>query len=159
MHIFAWKCQTIYIQCLTPKIIYRADAENDSGTKFYFGLTETPLKDRFGNHTRDFKHKTYSNSTELSKYLWDLKETGKNPIAKWSILEKVYSNTKINYCKLYLLENLCIIDFIDDNRLLNKRNESISSCKHQDNLLLKNIKWNLNVTDEHMKWYFSINKT
>ena len=33
-------------QCLTPKIIYRADNENDinSGTKFYFGLTKTPLK-------------------------------------------------------------------------------------------------------------------
>ena len=107
---------------------------------FYFGLTETPLKDRFGNHTRDFKQKTYSNSTELSKYLWGLKETGKNPIAKWSIVEKVYSNTKTNYCKLYLLENLYIIDFIDDNRLLNKQNEFISSCKHQDKLLLKNVK-------------------
>ena len=58
-------------QCLTPKIIYRADVENDtnSETKFYFGLTETPFKDRFGNHTRDFKHKTYSKSTELSKYI------------------------------------------------------------------------------------------
>ena len=34
-------------QCLTPKIIYRADVENDtnSETKFYFGLTETPFKD------------------------------------------------------------------------------------------------------------------
>ena len=58
-------------QCLTPKIIYQADVENDtnSETKFYFGLTETPFKDRFGNHTRDFKHKTYSKSTELSKYI------------------------------------------------------------------------------------------
>ena len=33
-------------QCLTPKIIYRANVENDinSETKFYFGLTETPFK-------------------------------------------------------------------------------------------------------------------
>ena len=40
-------------QCLTPKIIYRADVENDtnSETKFYFGLAETPFKDQFGNHT------------------------------------------------------------------------------------------------------------
>ena len=133
-------------QCLTPKIIYRADVENDtnSETKFYFGLTETPFKDWFWNHTRDFKHKTYSKSTELSKYIWDLKETGINPIVKWSIVEKIYSNTKINYCKLCLLEKLYIIDFIDDNRLLNKRNEFISGCKHQNKLLLKNIKWNLN---------------
>ena len=133
-------------QCLIPKIIYQADVENDtnSETKFYFGLTETPFKDRFGNHTRDFKHKTYSKSTELSKYIWDLKDRGINPIVKWSIVEKIHSNTKINYCKLCLLEKLYIIDFIDDNRLLNKRNEFISGCKHQNKLLLKNIKWNLN---------------
>ena len=46
-------------QCLTRKIIYRADVENDtnSETKFYSGLTETSFKDQFENHTRDFKHK------------------------------------------------------------------------------------------------------
>ena len=58
-------------QCLSTKTIYQADVENDtnSESKFYFGLTETPFKDRLGNHTRDFKHKTYSKSTELSKYI------------------------------------------------------------------------------------------
>ena len=91
--------------CLTPKIVYRADVRNNtnSETKFYFGLTETPFKERFGNHTRDFKHKAYSRSAELSKYIWHVKETGVNPIIKWSIVEKIYWNTKINYCKLSLL--------------------------------------------------------
>ena len=48
-------------QCLTPNIIYRADVENgtNSETRFYFGLTEIPFKDGFGNHARGFKHKTY----------------------------------------------------------------------------------------------------
>ena len=129
-------------QCLTPKIVYRADIENDTNneTKFYFGLTETPFKDRFRNHTRDFNNKRYNKTTELSKYIWELKEAGINPIVKWSIVEKIYSNTKINYCKLCLVEKLYIIDFIDDNRLLNKRNEFISGCKHQNKLLLKNVK-------------------
>ena len=90
-------------QRLTPKIIYRADVENgtNSETKFYFELTETPFKERFGNHTRDFKHKTYSKSTGLSKYILDLKETGINQIVKWSIVEKINSNsivTRINHC-------------------------------------------------------------
>ena len=75
-------------QCLTPKIVYRADIKNDTNieTKFCFGLTETPFKERFGNHARDFKHKTYSKSTEISKYIRDLKETGINPIVNGLLL-------------------------------------------------------------------------
>ena len=46
----------------------------------------------------------------------------------------------MNYCKLFLLEKLHVIDFIDDNRLLNKRIEFISGCKNQNELLLKNVK-------------------
>ena len=121
-------------QCITPKIIYWVEDENgaNSKTKFYFGLPEAPFKDWFGNHIRDFQYKTYSKSTELSNYLWDLKETRINPIVKWSIVEKIQSNTKINYCKLRLLEKLYIIDFIDVNCVMNKRNEFISGCKHQN---------------------------
>ena len=37
----------------------------------------------------------------------------------------------------FLLEKLYIIDFIEDNCLLNKRNEFISGCKHHNKLLLK----------------------
>ena len=128
-------------QCPAPKIIYRTDVQNDinSETKFYFGFTGTPFKERSGNHIRDFKHKMYPKSTELSKYKWDLKGIGINPIVKWSLVEKTSSNTKINYCKLCLLGKLYIIDFIDDNRLLNQRNEIISAYKHENKLLLKNI--------------------
>ena len=72
--------------CLTPKNIYWADVKNEtnSESKFHFGLTETPFKDRFGNHNRDFKYRTYSKSTEVSKYIWDLKARGINPIVKCS---------------------------------------------------------------------------
>ena len=77
----------------------------------------------------------YSKSTELSKNIWDLKDRTINPIVNWSIAEKIYSNTKLNYCKLCLLKKLYIIDFIE-NRLLNKRNEFISGCKHHNKLLL-----------------------
>ena len=35
-------------ECLTPKIIYRADVSNDANNdkKFYFGLADPPLKER-----------------------------------------------------------------------------------------------------------------
>ena len=77
----------------------------------------------------------YSKSTELSKNIWDLKDRTINPIVNWSIAEKIYSNTKLNYCKLCLLKKLYIIDFIE-NCLLNKRNEFTSGCKHHNKLLL-----------------------
>ena len=83
--------------------------------------------------------KSYSKSTELSKYIWGLKDRGINPLVKWSIAEKSYSNTKINYCNSCLLEKLYIIHFIDDSRLLNKRNEFISGCKDRNKLLIRNI--------------------
>ena len=49
-----------------------------------------------------------------------------NPIVKWSIVEKIYCNTKINNCKLCLPEKWYVIDFINDNRILNIRNEFIN---------------------------------
>ena len=56
-------------KCLTRKIVYRADVKNltNDEKKFYLGVTETPFKERFGNHTQDFKYPKYRNSTELSK--------------------------------------------------------------------------------------------
>ena len=64
-------------QCQTPNlVIYRADVEikvNDKKKK-YFGLAVTTFKERFGNHKKDFNHKQHSENTELSKYIWLLKD-------------------------------------------------------------------------------------
>ena len=48
-------------QCLNPQIVYRADVSNnkDNETKFYYGLTETSFKERYGNHKRSFRHKRH----------------------------------------------------------------------------------------------------
>ena len=45
------------VECLTPKIIYRADISNDdnSDKKFYFGLADTPFKERYRNHRKSMK--------------------------------------------------------------------------------------------------------
>ena len=62
-------------KCLTPKIVYQADVRNDTNDekKFYLGVSETPFKERFRNHNKEFTHKKYRKSTELSKYIWKLK--------------------------------------------------------------------------------------
>ena len=58
-------------QCLTPQIVDRTDVSNskDNETKFYYGLTETSFKKRYGNHKMSFIHEQHKNDTELSKYI------------------------------------------------------------------------------------------
>ena len=72
-------------QCLTSNIIYRADVycEAKKDYKFYFGVAQTPFKERFRNHNRDFNHKQYINFTELSKYIWSLKDAGTPYTINW----------------------------------------------------------------------------
>ena len=45
------------VECLTPKIIYREDISNDdnSDKTFYFGLADTPFKERYRNHRKSMK--------------------------------------------------------------------------------------------------------
>ena len=74
-------------KCLTQSIVYRAIVSAiHKPDKKYFGISETPFKDRYNNQTRDFKHKEYVNSTELSKYIWKLKDEGETPSITWICL-------------------------------------------------------------------------
>ena len=93
-------------QCLTPNLIHRADVQNNAskGTKICFGLGETSFKARFANHNKDFYHGQYKKNTELSKYIWLLKEDQIASRIRWSIVKKVYGRTKINYYPLCLVE-------------------------------------------------------
>ena len=94
-------------KCLTPKIVYRADVKNlaNDEKKFYLGVTETAFKECFGNHTRDFKHPKYRNSTEISKYVWKLKDAHISPVIEWSIVTKVLSKTQLNFVNYVSLRN------------------------------------------------------
>ena len=79
-------------------MVYQADVKNlaNDGKKFYLGVTQTPFKERFGNHMRDLKHPKYRNSTELSKYVWELKDAHISPVIEWSIVAKGLSKTQLN---------------------------------------------------------------
>ena len=83
-------------KCLTPNIVYYADITNnvDHERRAYPGLSETPFKDRYRNHVRDFKNEIQCNKTELSKYVWDLKRNNKEPHITLTIVCKVYVNSK-----------------------------------------------------------------
>ena len=78
-------------QMLTPNISYEAQINNNTNNqhKKYQDAAETLSKESYNNHTRDFKHKKYMKCTELSKYIWSLKNQRITSIVKWRIVKKV----------------------------------------------------------------------
>ena len=114
---------SLHNQSLIPNIIYRADVhcEANKDNKFYSGVAQTPFKERFRNLNRDSNHEQYIKSTELSKYIWLVKDAGTPYTINWSIIAKVKGSTKVNYCPLCLTEKYHLIEHFNDIRLLNKK--------------------------------------
>ena len=107
--------------------------------KEYIGISEPPIKVRIRNHSKAFNNRIYEKDSELSKYIWELKDNGQTHSIKWSILKgtKGY-NTISKSCNLCLTEKLLISTHRDKKKLLNKRTEFISKCRHENKYLLKN---------------------
>ena len=87
-----------------------------------------------------FRHKKRVNDTELSKYLWKLKEENTDYNLQWSI--KAYASLYkcgTGKCDLCLTEKV-IIAGSDPKKLLNKRTELVSKCRHRNKFLLSKIK-------------------
>ena len=129
-------------KCLTPKVIYKAEVSNDLNdeVKVYIGLSETPFKERFRNHTKSFNNKRYVNETVLSKYIWELKDTNVNYSVNWSILKGIKGKLNSISCTLCLMEKLFIISYLDNKNLLNRRNEFVSKCRHMNKNMINSVK-------------------
>ena len=55
-------------------------------------------------------------------------------------MKTIYSKATSEFCKLCLMEKLYIPSPLGEERCLNKRTEFISKYRHQNKLLLKNVK-------------------
>ena len=115
---------------------------NDSNNeeKFYFELPDTNFKERYRNHIRDFKHEKNENSTELAKYIWQLKRDTISFSVESTIITKVYGSPNPLLCRLCSTEKLWIFNCINDGNMLNIRSELISRCRRLNNYLLRNVK-------------------
>ena len=126
--------------CLATNVIYQATTKSTTDQeRIYLGLTEGTWKQRSYQHKLSFKNKNYAHSTALSKYVWDMKNKNKEtPEISWSIktTAPAYSN-KTKRCPLCLQEKMAIIDFPDQEKLLNKKSELISKCRHENKFLLR----------------------
>ena len=59
---------------------------------------------------------------------------------KWTFTKKVYGSHNPLLCKLCLTEKLSIINFINDESMLNKKEELIIRCRHLNKYLSRNFK-------------------
>ena len=76
----------------------------------------------------------------MSKCVWSLINENKTRIINWKILKTICSKATTDFCKLCLMEKLCILNTLEDERCLNKKSEFIGKCRHQNKFFLKNIK-------------------
>ena len=127
-------------KCLTKSLVYQATVKREDSTKqeTYIGLTENSFKPQYSNHVSSFRNANKKHATELSKYIWQLKDLNVRYSISWKIIKqcKPYSkNTK--RCNLCLHEKFLIICH-PELSTVNSRNELVSICRHRrKNLLSK----------------------
>ena len=93
-------------QCTANNIIYEATVTTQQSFKTYIGLTSNTFKTRYSSHKASFNNQRNMNDTELSKYVWDLKQKGTQYKITWRILRyaQPYS-PRSRRCQLCLWEN------------------------------------------------------
>ena len=127
--------------CLTQSVVYQAtvSTEDDKPDQTYVGLTATTFKIRFNNHKASFRNSSKKYTTELSKYIWELKDNEVQYDITWKILKQAKPYNPIsNRCNLCLWEKYFII-CKPELATLNKRNELVNTCRHASKFLLKNF--------------------
>ena len=116
--------------CLSRAVVYKATVKSDFNEKSYVGLTGSTFKDRYNSHQYSFRHKSCRKSTELSKYIWDLKDKGINYEIQWEIMRQSNINMRESgQCNLCLDEKIEILKL--KGSAINKRSEIISTCRQR----------------------------
>ena len=126
--------------CLVESIVYKAEVTAPGTTKkCYYGLTEKTFRTRFSQHKSNFKLEKYRNATELSKYVWQLKDKNIKYDISWSVSAKAYTyRGGSTHCDLCLTEKT-IIAYANPTTTLNSRTEILGKCRHRLKFTLKKV--------------------
>ena len=125
--------------CRTKGVVYKATVTSEQESKSYIGLASTTFKQRYANHKSSFKLTKKRNATALSQHIWELKEKNINYEISWEILKRVRPKKSGERKCLLCVNEATMILFANDDCLLNKRREIVSSCRHEKDLLLVNV--------------------
>ena len=129
-------------KCMEKSLVYEATISTSTGPFKYIGISESNFKIRYNNHQNSFRNRKYQNITELSKKVWELKDNNQGFTISWKKLQGTNPFTpgkkKCNLCvteKLYIIKHK--VKFKE--KLLNKKSEIISKCRHENKYMLRNI--------------------
>ena len=119
-------------KCLSACVVYKATVSTDSKpVRHYYGLTEGQFKTRYNAHTHSFRSEHCRRETELSKYIWDLKDQHQPYAIRWEVVQRAAPyKAGSRRCDICISEKLAIAT-ADPRFLLNKRAEIISTCRHR----------------------------
>ena len=93
-------------KCITESVVYQAtvttkDKTTNRPPQTYVALTEISFKTRLANHKSSFNSFDKRNATELSKYVWELKNRNNHYTIKWKLLKRAKPyNCASNRCNL-----------------------------------------------------------
>ena len=124
--------------CVWESIIYKAEvckANEEKGSgKLYIGLVSGLWKARYSIHKGSFDDSRRKNETELSKYVWSLKENNVQFSVHWEKVSHARPYSKeTKKCSLCSVEKLTIMQYLksEPRRILNKREEILNKCLHR----------------------------
>ena len=125
--------------CNVESVIYQDEVTTETAKEIYIELCDTAFKLRYRNHVSSFRNERYKHATELSKYIWSLKDKNAKDNIKWRKIKQASSYSNVTKrCNLCLWEKYFII-CKPEMASLNKRNELSSCCRHVRKFLLKNV--------------------
>ena len=75
-------------KCLVECIVYEATVFTANQTNTNFGWAEGDFESRYTNHKVPFHSKGYKHRTQLSKYVWSLKNINTECSLKWHVKAK-----------------------------------------------------------------------
>ena len=109
--------------------------QEDGTQNFYTGLCSTTFKERLGIHRHSFKNRK-DNQTELSKFIWALKDKGLKYEVSWRMLDRGKPFCPISgVCWLCVKEKFYIL-FRPNSADINSRDEILENCRHVKSKLL-----------------------
>ena len=122
-------------KCKTDNVIYQATVTTNDNEIDYIGSTSTTFKARYNDHMCSTRHLKYKAKSELSTYIWELKENKIDFNVKWKILDRAlpYKNG-LKKCNLCLREKLLILNY--PKAILNNKELTIK-CRHRFKFKMK----------------------